>query len=345
MALMTIAIHHDPEMRDDSYAHRWTDLLEEQGHKVVKLNFKTPDVINQIRCHRCQGAMWHWTHTADDKQMAPKILPAIEKYLGIPTFPNLDTSWYYDEKISQHYIFDALNAPKIKSWVFWNLDAALDFLSGTSYPLVFKLSVGAGAANVVKIDQEQDGVKLARKMFKKGMFPYTINEFANNNFSSTVRRFLSRLRYIFASDFPLPKYFLAQKNYFYIQEFVPNNSHDIRITVIGNRAFGYIRHNRPGDFRASGSGNFDTNPALIPREAVEIAHRVSKQLCSQSMAYDFLINGKGDVLLNEISYCYVNWMVHKCPGHWDDQLSWCEGKLWPEQAHIEDFLTVLDRLR
>lgn len=29
---------------------------------------------------------------------------------------------------------------------------------------------------------------------------------------------------------------------------------DTRVTVIGHCAFGYRRYNRPGDFRASGSG-------------------------------------------------------------------------------------------
>lgn len=68
---------------------------------------------------------------------------------------------------------------------------------------------------------------------------------------------------------------------------MPNNPNDIRITVIGNRAFGYIRYNRPEDFRASGSGNFDVTKENVPIEAVKIAHQLSKQMGFQSMAYDF----------------------------------------------------------
>src|SRR6185503_17089802 len=45
--------------------------------------------------------------------------------------------------------------------------------------------------------------------------------------------------------------------YILLQEFLSNNKFDTRVTVIGNRAFAYRRFNRPNDFRASGSGNFD----------------------------------------------------------------------------------------
>ena len=44
------------------------------------------------------------------------------------------------------------------------------------------------------------------------------------------------------------------KDYVYFQKFLPNNKYDIRIVVIGDRAFGFIRYNRENDFRASGSG-------------------------------------------------------------------------------------------
>ena len=36
----------------------------------------------------------------------------------------------------------------------------------------------------------------------------------------------------------------------YFQEFLPGNAFDTRITAIGNRAFGFLRENRPRDFRA-----------------------------------------------------------------------------------------------
>jgi len=339
----TIAVHIDSNIREDSFAHRWITILEKNDAAVKRLDFRSSDIIEKLR--DCDGAMWHWAHNPDDKQAAPKILTTIEKYLKIPVFPNINTAWHYDEKLTQHYIFDALSIPKIPSWVFWHYKDAYEFLITADYPLVFKLSVGAGSANVLKIDDKESAIKIAERMFETGVFPYEFNEFSSEHLSlkQRLKKVLRRLLNCFDRYLHLPSYYLPQKNYAYFQKFLPENTFDIRITVIGDRAFGFIRYNRPGDFRASGSGKMDTNPENIPIEAIQIAHSVSKELDSQSMAYDFLIDENGRVLLNEISYCYVNLAVRECPGFWDSKLQWYDTKMWPEKAHIEDFLSILSQ--
>jgi hypothetical protein len=51
---------------------------------------------------------------------------------------------------------------------------------------------------------------------------------------------------------------------------------------------------RPNDFRASGRGGvFDSEPSIIPLEAVQIAFEISRRLQVQTAAYDFVFdNGK-----------------------------------------------------
>ena len=57
------------------------------------------------------------------------------------------------------------------------------------------------------------------------------------------------------------------------------------------------------------------------------------------MAFDFLFRGHTrEPVVAEISYAYADGAVEKCPGHWDSRLQWREGHLWPEEAHVEDFL-------
>ena len=41
----------------------------------------------------------------------------------------------------------------------------------------------------------------------------------------------------------------GRRGYVYFQDFIPDNQFDTRVTVIGNRAFAFIRKVRPGDFR------------------------------------------------------------------------------------------------
>lgn len=65
------------------------------------------------------------------------------------------------------------------SWVFNDYNKVLEFINRAEYPLVFKLSVGAGSANILKIDNIEEAKKIVDKMFKRGIFPYTLNEFEN----------------------------------------------------------------------------------------------------------------------------------------------------------------------
>ena len=142
-----------------------------------------------------------------------------------------------------------------------------------------------------------------------------------------------------------------QRGYFYVQEFLPGNEFDTRITVIGNRAFAFRRMNRLGDFRASGSGRIDWTPEEIDLDAVRLAYRVARQLDTQSIAVDVL-RRRGEAVINEISYTYASWAVRDCPGHWrlhgapdTGRLFWVQGSTRPEDAIFDDFVASLSARR
>jgi len=281
---------------------------------VRLLDFRSSKDFMQIG--GCDAAMWHWYHVPDDKRVAPRILSAIDHAFHLPIFPNLKTCWHYDEKLSQHYLLDALRVPRVKTWVFWDYAQAIAFLEGAQYPLIFKLSVGAGSANVLRFKSAHQARQKIDQIFGEGILPYTFDE-------------------------PPAQphwYYPKQHNYAYFQEFLANNSHDIRITVIGDRAFGFLRQNREGDFRASGSGRVEYDPEKIPQEALEIAFEVSRKCDFQCMAYDFLRDTEGKVRLNEFSYGFVNRAVYECPGFWNPRLEFHPGQYWPEEFQVEDFV-------
>ncbi|MCK4817936.1 hypothetical protein KA005_19350, partial [bacterium] len=300
---MKIAVHHNLQEHSGSFSSKWIQCLNEIGVETVALDFKHDGVIDAVR--GCDGAMWHWFHVPDDKQSAPKVLDAIEFGLRIPVFPNHATRFHYDEKIAQHYFLESINAPCTKTWVFWKKDEALDFLDTVRFPLVFKLSAGAGSSNVYLLKNREEAQSRVEEMFGNGIYPCLSR---NETVLDRLRRKLIGEKHW---------YYHVHKNYVYFQEFLPGNNYDIRVTIIGNRAFGYIRHNRDDDFRASGSGKPEYDPSKIPMDAVSIAHKVSQENGFQSMAYDFLFNKDGDVSMTEISYCYVDHMVHSCLGYWD----------------------------
>ncbi len=343
-----IAVHTDPPERRPagSWSPGWSEALERRGVAVVRVDFRGPDIVDRIR--GCHGAMWHWFHSPQDKRAAPNILSAVEFGLRLPVFPNFATRWHFDEKLAQHYFLAALDVPRVPSRVFWSRDEAMAHLRACRYPAVFKLSVGAGSVNVVRLDTREEAEAVVSRMFDGGIASYTLTRgdaedpAAARGGGNFRQRLADAVRYAAGGTYPqLPPGAVRERGYAYVQEFVPGNLHDIRVTVIGNRAFGFIRRNREGDFRASGSGLIDHDPANIPPEAVRIAHDVSRNSGFQSMAYDFLVSDRGLPLLNEISYGYVSAAVRDCPGHWDRDLAWRPGQVVPEEAHVDDFLHLV----
>lgn len=134
-----------------------------------------------------------------------------------------------------------------------------------------------------------------------------------------------------------------EKGYAYFQDFIPGNDFDTRVTVIGNRAFGYTRNVRPGDFRASGSGDIVYDTGRINQKCVEMAFDVTRKVGSQSMAFDFVVGAEQQPFILEVSYTYIPQLVHSCPGYWDGRLTWYEGHVWPQDAILIDLLNDIDR--
>lgn len=345
---MRIAVHHVESAGSEMWSWRWIDELKKRNVEVLVVDLRRQDAIASLK--GVDGVMWHWDHAAIDERIpAPSILRAIEHGLGIPVFPNWNSSWHFDQKVSQHYLLEAMDAPRVKSWVFWDYAEACEFLRTCEYPIVFKLSSGAGAANVMKLDSERHATRIARKMFTTGFKPYTLNEFSYHipksrrdlsAIKSRVIRDFRRLLHLTSPGSAI--YDLPEKGYVYLQEFVPGNDYDIRITCIGRRLFGAIRYNRPGDFRASGAGRAVWDPELIPKEALRMSCSIAHAAGFQSVAFDFLRAPDGKYLLTEISYCYPSYSVHNFPGHWDEDLNWHAGQIWPEEAIVEDFLREIE---
>jgi hypothetical protein len=129
-----------------------------------------------------------------------------------------------------------------------------------------------------------------------------------------------------------------ERGYVYFQDFIPGNDFDMRITIIGDRGFGFTRNVRPGDFRASGSGDIKYDIERINMACVQTAFEVARRTASQSMAFDFVLDENSRPLILEVSYGYDARAVYACQGYWDAQLTWHPGHMWPQDAILVDFI-------
>jgi len=343
---MLIGIHPD-ENGKGSFSDKWIDFLQKKDIYYTILDLTRSDAIEQAK--QCDGIMWRWAHNPQDKQCAQKILFSIEHILKIPVFPDTSTSWHYDEKTAQFYLLGEIGAPVPGTWLFWQRDAAIEWARSAAYPLIFKLSSGAGSSNVMKVTNFAQADILIHKMFDRGFFPYTVNEFQKTPIPTNLSgckaflsRFLHAFSYVFLGDYPPlnPSFWKPEYGYAYFQEFLQGNEFDTRITIIGDRAFAFHRMNRPGDFRASGSGNINYDPEKIDKRCIEIAFKISGECRFQSMAYDFLVKDNNPVVC-EISYTFSDQAVYDCPGYWNSRMQWHDRHMWPEEAQCEDFINKI----
>lgn len=344
----TIAIHPDnytnkdtPEKYDAS-SPIWAEAIKHAGHQVKWVDVESTDILEQLK--GCDGFMWRWAHFGGMSRIARRLLRIVEEELGLAVYPSQSTCWHYDDKIAQFYLLKALDIAIPATWVFFDKAEALEWADNINYPVVLKLATGAGATNVKLINNKSRCKQWIKILFKYRLS--SLNEVTPGKIK-LFKRIKTAAKALLRGDgvLPVDNGYELNTGYAYFQDFLPDNDFDTRITVIGDRAFGFRRINRTDDFRASGSGEINWDPSKIDKRFVHLAFDTADKLDSQSCAIDGLYDGDKPVV-GEISYTYASWAVHKCPGHWKREDSgnivWKEGRMKPEQAQIDDFLKLVE---
>jgi len=337
---MKIAIHHRP----GSFSERWIEYCQKNSISYKIVDAFDNDIIQQVK--DCNAFMWHHHHGQfKDVLTAKRILFALEQ-ASIKVFPDFNTGWHFDDKIAQKYLLEAINAPLVPSYVFYDKEDALAWAKETTYPKVFKLKGGAGAKNVRLIKTYKEAKKIIYQAFTKGFpqfdkwgnFKESLNNFRNDH--SNIEGLIKGTgRLIITPEFS--KLESNEIGYVYFQDFIPNNNFDIRVIIINDKAFAVERMVRPNDFRASGSGNINYNLDNINIDIIKTAFKVNHKLKSQSIAFDFIIDSNNNPLVIEISYGYSVVAYDACLGYWDSNLNWHSGSFNPQEWIIEDLISSL----
>jgi hypothetical protein len=333
---MKIAIHNSTS----GFHNRWIEYCIKENIPYKLVDCFSNDIIHQIS--DCSALMWHHSHLHPKAILAAKPILFSLEHAGVKVFPNFNTNWHFDDKLGQKYLLEALKIPFVPSYVFYDKKEALNWASSTSYPKVFKLRGGAGSANVKRANTQVDAKKLIRKAFGKGFSNY-------NSLGSMKERWREwRLGKASVTDLvkglvrfvyppPFAKALGKELGYVYFQDFIAKNDHDIRVIVIGNKAFAIKRLVRKNDFRASGSGLILYAKENFKDDWVKLAFDINEIVKSQSLALDYVFDN-GEPKVVEISFGFVKEVYDPCEGYWDKDLNWYEGKFDPYGWMVEEVL-------
>ena len=331
---MKIAIHKHSK----GFGKRWVAYCEENHIPYKIVDCYQSDIIRQLE--DCDALMWHFYHNDyRDMLFARQLLWSVQA-AGKRVFPDYNTCWHFDDKVGQKYLLEAIGVPLVKSYVFYSKAEALDFIRSTSFPKVFKLRGGACSANVKLVKSASQARGLVHKAFGRG-FPvfdrmgYFKERF--NKFLNGKDTLLGALKGLGRLIIPLKDINMIhrEKGYVYFQDFIPDNTSDTRIIVIGDKAFAIKRMVRKNDFRASGSGSIVYSKEEIDIRCLKIAFETSAKLQSQCMTYDFVFDQDNTPLIVEISYGFSPSGYVDCPGYWDADLKWHEGEFNPYGWMVE----------
>jgi glutathione synthase/RimK-type ligase-like ATP-grasp enzyme len=324
---MKLAIHASK----NGFPPRWIAYCETNNIPYKLVDCYHTDIIKHLE--DCDALMWHINHLkAKDYLFAKQLLFSVES-AGKAVFPNFKTGWHFDDKLGQKYLFEAMGAPFVPTWAFYSKKDALDWASKTTFPKVFKLRGGAGSANVRLARTKSDAESLISQAFGSGFASY-------DRFGSLKERYrkykmgkagavevLKGLgRIAVKPDYA--RTMGSERAYIYFQEYIPGNDCDIRIIVVGEKAFALKRMVRENDFRASGSGDFRYAREEFSEETIRLSFEYARKLQSQCAAFDFVyLDGKP--LFVEISFGFVKEVYDPCVGYWDKDLNFHPGQFDP----------------
>jgi glutathione synthase/RimK-type ligase-like ATP-grasp enzyme len=324
-----LAIHDSPT----GFHPRWVAYCQQNDLPFKRVDCYRSDIVDQLQ--GCRALFWHHSHSEPrDVLIAQKLLFACE-HAGFSVFPDFRTSWHFDDKVAQKYLFELLDLPAVPAKVFVDRRRALDWIEQAEFPKVFKLRRGAGSAGVRLVRDRRTARGLVNQAFGRGFPLYdpwaSLKERADKVRigklpARSLLKGLARLAYP-------PRYarvLSRERGYVYFQDYIPENDSDIRVIVIGDRAFGIRRMVRPGDFRASGSGRILHARQEIDERCVELAFRAADKLGGDCAALDFVFDRADRPLILEISYGFDQKGYESCPGYWNRSLSWHSGRIDPQ---------------
>lgn len=340
-----VAIHCDGgRHHSGSWVLPWVAYCDRHKIDYDLVDCYSPDFIESLPSYSV--LLWHFSHySKKDMTFARSILRASYE-LGVSTFPGVNDSWHFDDKVAQDYYLKAIGASIPRSIVFYELgDVARWLERGASLPVVAKLKGGSGAHNVRLLSCSEEVTSYANRMLKgEGISSSPSISFKTISSMRSMKSF---------SDFwgrfkRIPDFLMTlrkassldrEHGYVYLQEFIPNDGYDLKVVVVGDKLSYICRRSRADDFRASGGGDVFYDRGLVTPEVIQLCFDTSEKIGSRCMGFDVVVDCvSNEPFIIEMSYGFSHLALLDADGWWSRDGTWHQGSLNAPDEILSSFL-------
>ena len=238
------------------------------------LDISGPDWVDVICNSQCDGFLvWPSPLMTIWKQMFDERLKVMVHEMGKIIFPSYDALWMWQSKRRMRDWLVAHQVPCPRTWIFYRLEEAEDFLKKAKFPIVFKPDFGDSAKGIRILKSRQKALKFLRRVFSKGI----------------------RLPGAHPCD--------IQWGSFIIQEYLAETA-EWRMIRIGNSYFGHQKLKK-GDFH-SGSGEVGWYDP--PKKLLDFVREVTNMGGFNSMNLDIFETPDEQYLVNEMQAMFGSFL-------------------------------------
>lgn len=230
------------------------DVLEQGGAEVRILGAHTVS-HNEFRDDRRRAAIYTSSQAPLYKQYLVDVVANLH-FSGVRLYPALEHMMAHDDKAFQALRLQRTAIAAPRSFVFGDKAHAYEFLAQASYPLVGKMPAGYGSSGVRLVRNEAEGQQYVDRQMR-----HRVLEKGRGKLTCGWQRLFP----------PEPVLGLV-----IFQEYVPDLTGDWKVLIWGGTACGIRRQNRPGDFRASGSGRIAF--VNVPEDVLDFAYSALEHL-------------------------------------------------------------------
>lgn len=329
MSLLSVAIVKSDfhEAHSTSWSHVWLNVCVERGVAHELLDWRVRGAFERMMKHDI--VLWHFSHySADEMRFARPMLAAL-KAAGCTVFPDNGDADHFDDKVAQAYLMMGLGIATPKNYMLHRLAAVEDWIQkiGT-FPVVAKLRGGSGSSNVTLIRSSSSLRRYSARMFGRGfrnrpnaLFKMRSNLVSARSMSDIVKRAKRAPEFIFS--WRNASRLGYERGYVYLQEFIPDVNHDLKIVVIGDQLSYIGRSVRAGDFRASGGGSLFYDRRMVTKDVIDLAFAAADQLKTDCTGFDIVIDPRTNrPVILEVSYGFSHTALLQAQGFFDRSGTW-----------------------